>query len=246
MEGIQVIFSIRIQEGYLFSSISFADTTPEFKNITLTTDGANSSLHRVSVAKNVTYVLINELRSVIQEAEAEAQAFVYVFSVAADVKVFDFTCIGYEYQNQFIDINQVFQENRKLTMLANLCVVAGTQRVDDIKARMKQKYDLSKLQNYFDTVTIVEPISRFISLYTLLLHSFGDSQPKVDEAILIIDPTVAQYRSPKNPKHYETVFTKLRNELSHTRQGVSLVETHAQIRSNIDRFERIVKTHILK
>ncbi len=246
METIDIIFSIRIEGNYSFRDISFSDTTPEFKNITLLADEDTPTLHKVSVEKNITHVFIDELRSVIQEAEAEAQSFVYVFSVAADVKFFDFTCQGYKHQDRFVGINEVFRENRRSIASANLCVVAGDQSVNNIKDKMKQKYDLSKLQIYFDIVTIIEPVSRFISLYTLLLHSLGDNQSKVDEAILAIDPTVAEYRSLKHPKHYETIFTKLRNELSHVRQGTSLIETHAQIRLNIDRLERIVKIYIIR
>jgi hypothetical protein len=99
---------------------------------------------------------------------------------------------------------------------------------------------------YYDSATIIEPIGRFISLYALLLHKFSDTQKKADEAILSVDFTVSQFSSPLNAKVYETIFTKLRNELSHKRDGVNILKTHNEVKSNIDRFERIVKILILE
>ncbi len=77
-----------------------------------------------------------------------------------------------------------------------------------------------------------------------MLHHCSDNQNKVDEAILKIDNTVIQYKSPIKKGH-KTVFTKLRNELSHKRVGTNMIETDNQIRKNIERFEKIVKNYVL-
>ncbi len=97
---------------------------------------------------------------------------------------------------------------------------------------------------FYDAATVVEPVGRFIFLYTLLLHKFADDQKAVDEAILKIDPTVAQFKSPY-AKGHETVFSKLRNEMSHKREGINILETQKEIKLNVDRFETIVKEFIL-
>lgn len=111
---------------------------------------------------------------------------------------------------------------------------------------MKQDYDLSQLQLFIDSATVNEPIGRFIALYTFMLHhccdNQKDNQGKVDRAILSIDSTVAQSKSPMG-NYYETVYTKIRNELSHTR-GTNIIETHNQARANVDRFEYIVRKYI--
>lgn len=57
--------------------------------------------------------------------------------------------------------------------------------------------------------------------------------------------TISQFKSPLNTKIYETIFTKLRNELSHKRDGVNILKTHNEVKSNIERFERIVKELML-
>ena len=58
-------------------------------------------------------------------------------------------------------------------------------------------------------------------------------------------PTISQFQSPINDKIYETIFTKLRNELSHKRDGVYILKTHDDVKINIDRFEKIVKELML-
>lgn len=189
-----------------------------------------------------------DLRSVIQEATLEAQTFVYVFSAAADVKIFDFTCKGYKHKDCLVSLNQLFGKNLGSTVQGECIVGAGPPSIARVKEKMKEHPDLSRLRMFYDSATITEPIGRFISLYTLMLHYCSDeqkdSQAKVDKAILSIDPTVAQFKSPKF-NSYETIFTKLRNELSHKRDGVDILETHNQVRRNNDRFEQIVKIYVL-
>lgn len=234
--------------GLQFPKLSFADTTPEFKNINLNPVDTNKFLYEILVEKNTKNLTIDELRSVIQEATLEVQTFVYVFSVAADVKIFDFTCKGYKHKDCLVSLNQLLAKNLGSIIQAEGIVTAGPQSIALVKEKMKEHPDLSTLWMFYDSATITEPIGRFISLYTLMLHYCSDgqkdSQPKVDEAILSIDPTVAQFKSPKFNR-YETIFTRLRNELSHKRDGVDILETHNQVHRNIDRFEQIVKIHVL-
>lgn len=243
MEHIQVVFGIKINGGQ-FPKMSFADTTPEYKNIMLSPTDADKFLYEILVKKNVGSLASSELRSVIQEATVEAQTFVYVFSAAADVKIFEFACKGYKRGDCLISLDQAFNQGLRLSVQACGTVTAGSPRIEQVKKNMKQGYDLSRLQIFFDSATVTEPVGRFVSLYTLMLHDCDDKQKKVDEVVLCIDSTVAQYKSPQGD-WYETAFTKLRNELSHKRDGVNMLETHDQVRKNVERFERIVKAHVL-
>lgn len=245
MKHIQVVFGIRIIEGIEFPEIFFANITPEYKNITLSPIDADKSLYEILVKKNFNPLASSELRSVIQEATVEAQTFVYVFSVAADVKIFEFACKGYKHKNCLISLDQELNQGSRVGIQVQPTVIKGPATIARIKENMKQHYDLSKLQIFFDSATVTEPIGRFVSLYTLMLHDCDDSQRKVDKVTLGIDSTVAEYKSPQG-NWYETVFTKLRNELSHKRDGVNILETHDQVRKNVERFERIVKAHILR
>lgn len=247
MNRIKIIFGIQI-DGMEFPEISFADTSPLYKNIKLILDDLNSYQYKIIIEKNAINPVGDELRSIIHEASSEAQSFVYAFSLAANIKIFDFTCKGYmqnERDDSFIDIEQVFGSNREKFFAQPPTVEVGKARVDRIKEKMKKNYDLAKLGMFFDAATVKEPIGRFISLYTLMLHHCNDNQKELDKAVMDIDPTVAEFPSPVG-KNYETIFTRLRNELSHKRDGVNMIETHNQVRANVGRFEYIVKAHVLK
>lgn len=246
MEQVQIIFEIQIN-GLEFPEVSFGETTPEFKNIRLNPTNINKFLYEILVKKNINVLSGDEMRSVIQEAMVEAQTFIYVFSAAADVKIYGFTCKGYrEHSGCLVSLDPLLNGHLRATLQGQGTVEAGPQSIERIKQKMQKSYDLSNLRMFYDSATVTEPIGRFISLYALMLHCNGTGkQVEVDEAILKIDSTVAQSRSPIKPHSYETIFTKLRNELSHKRNGVNILETHTQIRSNVERFEQIVKAHVL-
>lgn len=256
MERIQVIFEIFNNEGRTFSGpLDFLDTTPEFKNIVLSPDIDSPSdklmpgkmTFRILVEKNVHVLGQAELRCVVDEATREAEKFVYFFSAAFDMKVFGFECKGYISKNVERGIKDLYPElfsGWRASAYGTITTDINAPSISEMKRKMSQKLDLSKLMLFFDSATTADPVARFISLYTVMLHLCEDKQKKVDEAILKIDPTVAESRRPKR-NHFETIFTKFRNELSHPRDGVNILTIHNRIRNNVDRFERIVKTHIL-
>jgi hypothetical protein len=244
METIQIAYNLRI-EGLQFNEINFSDVTPEFKNIVLKPVGPNNYKYELLIKKKVYSTAVPQLKAIFNESTLEAEKFVYIFSAAADVKIYEFECLGYYQKENLIRFKQIFSNGIRISFSATATVTAGEPSAEKIKNKMKEKYDLSKLQIFYDSATIIEPIGRFISLYTLLSHKFSDNQKKVDEAILSIDPTISQFQSPINDKIYETIFTKLRNELSHKRDGVYILKTHDDVKTNIDRFEKIVKELML-
>ena len=247
MDNIQIIFGVKITGigGYIlqFPEISFLDTTPAYKNIKLVPVDSSHGLYEIYVNKNVSDDYGNELKTVIQEATSEAQIFVYVFSLSANIKIFEFICKGYRKNNLLINLDQIFSGfNTGINFASatfSLSYNSDDDRIEQIKKNMKQDYNLSQLQLFIDSATVNEPIGRFIALYTFMLHHCSDNQKdnqgKVDRAILSIDSTVAQSKSPMG-NYYETVYTKIRNELSHKR-GINILETHNQARANVDRFE---------
>ena len=93
-----------------------------------------------------------------------------------------------------------------------------------------------------------DAISRFSFLYNLLLQMSDDGgQPEVDSQILNIAPDCEQTISPKPGKYetYETVYTRLRNELGHKREGVNYSQTKSEIRNKVVEFSEIVKKCIM-
>lgn len=68
----------------------------------------------------------------------------------------------------------------------------------------------------------VGPVEEFIHLYAILLIFNDDSQKKVDDFVVSIEPSVQQTQSPNETKKIklESVYTRLRNEFAHKRGKV--------------------------
>ena len=74
------------------------------------------------------------------------------------------------------------------------------------------------------------PVEEFMHLYNMLLMLFDDSQSDVDRFIVDQDPTVPQAQHPKKKMGVmETVYTRLRNEFAHIRDGVDLASTKEEM-----------------
>lgn len=243
MKTVRIVYGLTI-EGLQFKEIDFSDTTPEFKNIALKSIDEDNCRYELLIKKNIYSSSDTHLKAIFSEASTEAERFKYLFSVAADIKIFNFECLGYYQNDQLVRYRGIFGSGAKASIHATLRLTAGEPQVKGIKERMQEKYDLPSIQMFYDAATVMEPVGRFLSLYTLLLHKYDDDQKTVDEAIVGADPTVAQFRSP-HAKGYETVFSKLRNEMSHKREGINILETQNEIKLNVDRFEAIVKKLIL-
>lgn len=244
MESIDIAYEINIEGTQFNVEVIFFDTTPEFKNIRLKPIGPSPYDYHLLVKKNVFSTSTKYLQPIFSESTLEIQKFIYIFSASADIKITNFKCIGYFKNDKLRKLEEIFPSNYITDISANLIVTAGHPALNKIKKKMKSDYDLASLQMFYDSATVKEPIGRFASLYTLMLHLCSDKQLKVDRTILNIDPTVAQFKRP-NKKGYETIFTKLRNEISHKRDGINILKTHDEIKNNIDRFEKIVKEIIL-
>ena len=74
-----------------------------------------------------------QLRAIFNESSLEAEKFKYIFSVAADVKIFDFECIGYYHNDQLVSLNSVFSSGIRLTISATATVTAGEPSVTALK-----------------------------------------------------------------------------------------------------------------
>jgi response regulator of citrate/malate metabolism len=102
----------------------------------------------------------------------------------------------------------------------------------------RYNYDILKRFNF--ARSLEDPVSRFLSLYAMLSSVANDNQQQIDELIRTEEPTVACSPSPRHSRP-ETIFTRLRNELAHHREGVSVFATHDEIRLHVGRFEGLVR-----
>jgi hypothetical protein len=70
------------------------------------------------------------------------------------------------------------------------------------------------------------PVEEFMNLYQILMILFNDSQRDIDAFIVCQEPAVPQTQHPKKPTGtMETIYSRLRNEFGHDRQGVNLDNT---------------------
>lgn len=249
MKPLEVIFTAYNLHGDRISGdVTFEDTNPEFKNITIRSvesDPRKEEFH-IIVKKTLQIGGSAEIKAIVNEALDEAEKFVCVFSVFSGIKLYGFTFLGYQTDGSLREPKDLFGSNDvSSSAFATVTKSVGAPWLIELKERMSSEYNISKLLLYHTSATLTDPIARFLSLYMVMLHDVGDTQWAVDEAILGLDATVGQFKKPDG-KRFETVFTKLRNEVGHKREGVNILETHRLIHDNVDRFEEIVKKHILR
>jgi hypothetical protein len=88
-------------------------------------------------------------------------------------------------------------------------------------------------------------IAKFMLLYNLLLAIVGDNQKKADELIEKYQPNVQKTQSPHNQNISETIYTRLRNEIAHKREGCFPEKTRNEINSLVGNFQFILKQAVL-
>ena len=89
------------------------------------------------------------------------------------------------------------------------------------------------------------PVEEFMHMYNIMLMLHDDKQGKLDRFIVAEEPTVRQTQHPeKKPGVMETVYTRLRNEFAHKRQGVDLQRTKADMADQLGGLRTLVKRAI--
>lgn len=120
---------------------------------------------------------------------------------------------------------------------------AGTQIKNIISNNIPSKnYHLvlwREAQNRSDIV------SKFLILYSILID-LCDNQKDVDSFIRRISPNTIFTKSPVNSKYNESQYTRIRNELSHRRDGVDINTTITELTPCMADFEQIVKKILLE
>ena len=108
----------------------------------------------------------------------------------------------------------------------------------DLKSELQQESPPGELKyGLFRSARLsVSPVEEFMHLYHILLMIFNDSQRGVDKFIVAKEPAVTQSDSPRRTKGAlakETVYTRLRNEFAHKRQGTNISATKAEMANHL-------------
>jgi hypothetical protein len=129
-------------------------------------------------------------------------------------------------------------------VLAPAIVPDATRRQELAKLLERPFARADLFSAYRFAVNQSDDVARFMFLYNILLQLHNDDQGQVDNFIRVETPTVSQRPRPDKPQITETVYTRLRNEVSHTRAGVTPDRTRTEIAANVVAFQALVKDAI--
>ncbi len=124
-------------------------------------------------------------------------------------------------------------------------IVPDAPRRQELAKLLEQPYTRPDLYSaYRFAVSQSDAVARFMFPYNILLQLHNDSQNQVDNFIRGEEPTVLQTPSPRNPSIMETVYTRLRNEVAHTRARTTPERTHTEIENNVAALLALAKVAI--
>ncbi len=122
----------------------------------------------------------------------------------------------------------------------------GLEAINNTRTFLKKK-DISNFR-YFPVFRSAlnndDPVVRFMMLYKILLHKFGDNQREVDQFIRVSEPGVPETPRPDKPEIMETVYTRLRNEIGHVRPSAVPEQTRNEIANWVNHLVGLVKKAI--
>lgn len=157
---------------------------------------------------------------------------------------------GHQLQ-QVDDPNGLHLIGADMVMFVQGIEVTKAVQPEPIKALLESaplpgEHNYSFLRHAMQSRSLVE---EFTNLYTILLNFYNDSQLDVDAFIVSEDAGVPQSQQPpkpgqKKPPRNETIYTRLRNELAHRRQGVDMANTKAEAVNRIGGLRALVKRAI--
>lgn len=237
MTDIQIIFPAIIEfDQFDTQTVTLGGIFPEI-HITLINQA--SGLHEFAVKKSIDNTHPSCLNPAIAEAQTQINLFWNILSVVRDTLVQATGEVLYLYNQQKIVAIPRPRANRGPSLIG----IAGNGWFTLHRNEFHKEYDLELLIRYNYCLLILEPIGKFVSLYALLLSFANDKQNAIDGLIKSVYPEVTMSTSPHTGKP-GTIFTRLRNELAHRRSNTSIMKTHDEIKSNLDKFVDVVKTNL--
>jgi hypothetical protein len=231
---IKIVFSALLGSSPIEShTVTLGGTYPDIEIENL---GQPDGLHYFKIRKTVPHHGDAMLKSVAAEAAAEMEVFWNVLSYLRDSLIQPSGVVQYEHEGQLRPIGRPIRPESRAT----LTVGAGVRWFELNAALFHKHYNYDLLKRFNFARSLEDPVSRFLSLYAMLSAVARDNQQEIDQLIRTEEPTVACSPSPRGSRH-ETIFTRLRNELAHHRDGVSVFSTHEEIRMHVGRFEWLVR-----
>jgi hypothetical protein len=231
---IKVVFSALLGSSPITShTVTLGGTYPDVEIEDLKQPGG---LRYFKIHKAVPHHGEDMLKSAAVEATAEIEVFWNVLSYLRGTLVQPTGVVQYEHDGQLRPLSKPVRS----MSTATLTVATGEKWFEENTALFHKRYNYDLLKRFNFARSLKDPVSRFLSLYAMLSSIAKDRQQEIDRLIRAEEPTVASSVSTRNGKP-ETIFTRLRNELAHHRDGVSVFSTHQEIALHVSRFEWLVE-----
>jgi hypothetical protein len=192
-------------------------------------------LHRFYIEKRIPHHHPNVIVAVKSEAERQIDVFWHVLSYLLDCPIRPTGEVQYLYEGQSHCISPPISPPSGAAIKRKVGAAWFSERA----VMLSRDYDIDLLKRFNFARFLEDPVSRYLSLYTLLASALGDRQRDVDKALLDVDPTIEiAIAAGRNSR--ETTFTRLRNEIVHHREDASMTETHREIVVQVERFTWLV------
>ncbi|MBD2463979.1 hypothetical protein H6G89_23535 [Oscillatoria sp. FACHB-1407] len=236
--------------GIEFESIEIVPFSPKVPKITLKSSEEGISL-KIEIAN------AESSKEVICEAEKTAKHLAKILTFKSGSYHQDFKIVQKNLMQELPD-----GTNRMITyvvgMTEHLCNVRTSlvikpdklpqfkSSIQKISQNQSPYYDL-----FYFALGLQDPIAKFMVLYNIALdlckrqnsktQEWEEKQKYVDEFILSIRPNVPVYSfQRKDSIISETIYTKLRNQVGHTRPDTNLEETRNEMVTNLNPFISII------
>jgi hypothetical protein len=226
--------------GVRFAAIEVSNSHPAVEKIVVETQGSE----QINVVFHLTDVFTDTEANVI--AGDILASILNRLAFELDVSIGQPHLRGFSLPNDAVGASYTVSTS----MSALWKVVAPTDTLDDERRRelarlLEQPFsrpDLSSAYRFAGTQS--DPVTGFMFFYNILLQLHHDRQEQVDAFIRRKAPDVSQSLSPKKKGKFETVYTRLRNEVGHKRPGTTPEQTRAEIEGNVAALQTLVKAVI--
>lgn len=193
------------------------------------------------IEKGVPHASDGIMDSVVAEASAQIERFWNLLEYIVPTRVYPCAEIYYELSGRILPASP-----RPQSIFFGQCsldIVLTENYFNTNRDSFNRSFDYDLLKRFNFAKRQKDKVNKFLSLYSLLASvAPSDLQVDIDRLIENVEPTVSRSASPRGAP--ETIFTRLRNELAHHREGSSVFATHAEIEIHLERFEWIVKSVI--
>lgn len=182
-----------------------------------------------------------------QRVILEAQQLVAILSLHYDCRILGFRLSGHSIEkNDGSKISSVLSSHVAIWDTAEATIRPDKNSIENFQSRCKELRHSPFPKIYSAALSQQDSVTRFMFFYNTILNLAGDRQDEVDRLILRIARDTPTSASPQRPSSCETIYTRLRNEIAHNREGATFDSTSSEISERVSRLGEITKRLILE